>query len=68
MLVTNLVVLSQPFVVHGVGSKDVGRSICMGQVPIKSCGFSNPITGYPSHASQTAKSFSGINATWSFMT
>ncbi len=29
MLVTNLVVLSQPFVVHGVGSKDVGRSICM---------------------------------------
>jgi len=67
MFVTNLVVLSQPFVVHGMGSKDVGQSICMGQAPIRSCGFSNPTTGYPSHASQSAKSFSGMNGTWSLM-
>jgi len=67
-LVTNLVVLSQPFVVHSMGSKDVGRSICMGQVPIRSCGFSNPTTGYLPHASQSANSFSAINGTWSLMT
>jgi hypothetical protein len=45
-------VMNQPLVVHGMGSKNVVRTINheWEELPIKSCGFSNPFPGSASHS------------------
>jgi hypothetical protein len=51
-VVTSLMVMNQPFVVHGMGSKNAVRTIIheWEELPIKSCGFSNPFSGSASHS------------------
>ncbi len=51
-IVTNLMVMNKSLVVHAMGSKNVVRTIIheWEELPIKSCGFSNPISRSAFHS------------------